>query len=917
MNEMENQISNNDIEDYDSDTLDNSSTNDISEIVDFTDLELNNLIDTETSENDPFDILDIPDKIISVLVYNDLLVDMNDTFINGSNVHIGWYNCPSNKNDYSSRVNGYLLFDENGVIVGRLLVSGMDIVIHSILMLIENNDNSKWSYKFKIHKPITSYQIKGYLEIFVNQRQLIHDIVTNNITQLDKEIAYKTCLKYYIKQYGGNDIFDKSWENPHIITTEIAYSQPKMIQLKLFDYQLKTLSWMVKVEDELDKDGGWKFDSSVNLGKLINISEDIKKDIYIDILNKEIVFGKKPYHLISSFGGILADEIGLGKTAEFISLKASRITKITSFLNKNGYINTRATLVLCPSHLTKQWAREIEKCNPAFQTIIITTKPTHLSVTYNNIINADFVIVSFQFLTNMNHYVPYMYQKITPSTLTEKFSKRIDEYEKIIKEKTTNETNIKKLLMENGPLLEIFHWDRLGVDEGHEIFGELSTMSSTVNLNNYLKQWMINVDASYRWYISGTPFSHQKGFTTAMQYLNLFTHKKIKIGGIDRTIKLSYNDIINEGISFNYLKSELMKKFYYRNTKTSIGSEHNIPPVLEEVIYLELTSVEKSLYNSNKNRGTEYLRQLCCHPQISDHDVSVFGTEEISLKEMQDKLISHNKNLYDATEKKLKQLEKYPPINETEYKQKKTRYTNDLGKLKHLIDFFEKVDPVVPVSEEETCPICIGDFEDPVITSCSHYFCRECIITSLNCGKKECPMCRQPLTPKDIYVVNKSKEDKTVDYLVFKYGSKMGKLIGLCKQILNDPNNRIIIFSYWDRMLHLIGKTLKDNDIKNVYCKGNVHQRNSAIETFRGYNKAKKDVNVIMLSLEHAASGTNLTEATHIIMIDPIMGKKEEVRAIENQAIGRARRMGQKNQVRVIRLIVKNTVEEEIYKASI
>lgn len=907
---MQNQLSNNDI-DSDSEISDSDST----EILDFTDSEVDNLTNTETSE-EFINAENIQDKLISVITFSDLLVEMVENFSPGSNVHIGWYNCSTNKPDYSLRSNGYLLFDDNCSIVGRLLVSGMDVVIHSIIMLVGDH-NTKWSYTFNVLKPITSYHPKGVIEIFVNQRGLISDIISNNLTQLDNEIIYRNCLKYYTKIYGSNAIFDKSWENPHIITTDITDTQPKMVQLKLFDHQLKTVSWMVKVEEELDKDGGWKFDSSLELNKLLDFTEDIGIKIYFDIIDKAIVINKKPFHLISSYGGISASAIGTGKTLEFIALAASRNIKITSFLSENGHINTRASLVLCPSHLTKQWSREIEKCNPTFKTIIITTKPTHKTVRYNDIINADFVIVSFQFLTNISHYIPYMFEKVTPSTLMNNYNKRISCYNKIIKEKTTNNENIQKLLLENGPILEIFHWDRVAVDEGHEIFGELSSMNSTVNMNNYLKKWMIDIDTRYRWYISGTPFSHTKGFTTAMQYLNLYTNKNVTVDGRTKFVKLSYDEIINEGIPFNFLKNELMKKFYYRNTKESIGTEFNIPPVLEEVIYLELTSVEKSLYNSNKHRGTDYLRQLCCHPQISDHDVSVFGTEEISLGEMQDKLITHNKNLYKNTEKKLEQLEINKPDNETEYKSKKTRYTNDLGKLKHLIDFFEKIDPVVPVSEDDTCPICMCDFDDPVITSCSHYFCRECIVTSLTCGKKECPMCRQPLTPKDIFVVNKSKEDKTVDYLVFRYGSKMGKLIGLCKQILNNPNNRIIIFSYWDRMLHLIGKTLKDNNIKNVYCKGNVHQRNSAIETFRGYNKAKKDVNVIMLSTEHAASGTNLTEATHVILIDPMMGSKSEVKAIENQAIGRAVRLGQKNQVRVIRLIVKNTVEEEIYKASL
>ena len=68
-----------------------------------------------------------------------------------------------------------------------------------------------------------------------------------------------------------------------------------------------------------------------------------------------------------------------------------------------------------------------------------------------------------------------------------------------------------------------------------------------------------------------------------------------------------------------------------------------------------------------------------------------------------------------------------------------------------------------------------------------------------------------------------------------------------------------------------------------------------------------------MLSTEHAASGTNLTEATHVIFMDPVNGSKEEIKSIEDQAVGRAVRIGQVNQVKAIRLITKNTIEEEIF----
>ena len=72
-----------------------------------------------------------------------------------------------------------------------------------------------------------------------------------------------------------------------------------------------------------------------------------------------------------------------------------------------------------------------------------------------------------------------------------------------------------------------------------------------------------------------------------------------------------------------------------------------------------------------------------------------------------------------------------------------------------------------------------------------------------------------------------------------------------------------------------------------------------------------------MLSSENAASGINLTKASTIIMIDPVYGKYQYRKDIEDQAIARAHRIGQKNDITVVRFIIKDTIEEEIYNETI
>jgi SNF2 family DNA or RNA helicase len=83
-------------------------------------------------------------------------------------------------------------------------------------------------------------------------------------------------------------------------------------------------------------------------------------------------------------------------------------------------------------------------------------------------------------------------------------------------------------------------------------------------------------------------------------------------------------------------------------------------------------------------------------------------------------------------------------------------------------------------------------------------------------------------------LINKKKETSNEENpLIQKYGSKLGKLISIIRHLVAQDQTRIIIFSQWDDMLNLIGKTLALNGIDNCFVKGNVWARNSAIKKFK------------------------------------------------------------------------------------
>ncbi len=50
-----------------------------------------------------------------------------------------------------------------------------------------------------------------------------------------------------------------------------------------------------------------------------------------------------------------------------------------------------------------------------------------------------------------------------------------------------------------------------------------------------------------------------------------------------------------------------------------------------------------------------------------------------------------------------------------------------------------------------------------------------------------------------------------------------------------------------------------------------------------------------------------------MILLDPVVGTKKEAQAVESQAIGRAHRQGQTNQVTIVRFIIRDTIEHDMY----
>jgi len=809
--------------------------------------------------------------------------------------------------------NKILIIDDNNVFITRIKISGL---YFDVLSDIINNKNSLFHYNIQISKHATQsyYGIYDYifaiLSIYLDVEILNKQILDKTIFQ---NLILNRVLNDYIKKTANfNDTF---WKVNRTNTLNEQLTQPDLMKCKLYKYQLKSLNWMKNIEDNSLNNINYNIQTSYPISNIINKLEN--KNLFYNLMTNKLE-SKLIEKKIKIKGGILADEMGLGKTIVCIGLILANQKKNNKHQKKkNKKYDSNATLIICPSHLVKQWEKEIKKIAPSLKIVTILNKISHEKLVFNDFINNDVILVSIQFLINFNYYIKLNYKQASPANIN--FD---DRYESLMSNlNELQEKALKEQLNTKLPIFEYFNWHRIIIDEAHEIFGSYRTYHASIC--KYLKNFVSSLDSTFYWYVSGTPFINNIGFVSALNYVDLnivndFTTKYLnnnKLSTIKKEIIIPYTDIYkynNINIDFN---DRILDIVMHRNTQESVKNEINIPPVLEEIILVELSDIERNIYDSKlKYCCSEIvLRQICCHPLICDKEREILGSIE-DLSEVKDKLLIYHNNIIKSYNKKIDALD----VNNQAYNMVKKNFKDKINESKYLLNLFKNMDDNIELEDAEVCCICMDNITQLVITSCGHFYCKECIFNSIK-YKKQCPLCKKDLDYKNIFSIDPEKDLDSKNILVTKYGAKMGKLIELCKNITNNKDNRIIIFSQWDRLLHLIGTTLDKNTIKNVYVKGNVFQKNKAIDSFKNTknNKKSKSVQIIMLSLEHAASGTNLTEATHIIFTDPITGTNEKIAAIENQAIGRAFRLGQTNQVKVIKLITKNTIEEEIYNKTI
>jgi SNF2 family DNA or RNA helicase len=413
---------------------------------------------------------------------------------------------------------------------------------------------------------------------------------------------------------------------------------------------------------------------------------------------------------------------------------------------------------------------------------------------------------------------------------------------------------------------------RLIIDEIHILY------SDSTKRELYNKLCSTKID--YKWGLTATPFAGDNSIHKITQYLT------------DTTL---YHELFERYMYYE----NIFISFFKRNVERNINDEFILPPINYHNHLLEFTNIELNAYtvesSCRSNSDNRTLRKICCDILMNINNNNEIMTEKEFIKSF----LQVKENKVNVEKEKLVNLESdlYRIINENnpELQDNLKHYEIMIKEQKKIINDLER-----PVNflknqliEEKTCSIGMCVSEDDIkktyalLTECNHYFCVPCLELAKKKTNASCPYCRN----KNMNYITISNDVK------IPYSSKIIKLL----EIIKLEKKQFIIFTQFYKIIKKLISILNKEDITaNSFSISN-------IETFRN-----KEIQVLILSSKDEACGLDLSFVSDIIIFEPIIGNY--VKDIEKQIVGRIYRINQIRECNVHRLIIKDTIEEQIYK---
>lgn len=137
-----------------------------------------------------------------------------------------------------------------------------------------------------------------------------------------------------------------------------------------------------------------------------------------------------------------------------------------------------------------------------------------------------------------------------------------------------------------------------------------------------------------------------------------------------------------------------------------------------------------------------------------------------------------------------------------------------------------------------------------------------------------------------------------------RFDTKIEETMNILDGIFNGGDDKVVIFSQWERMTRLVARELEKKGIRYDNLNGSMSasSRKDSVNDFTDNPESR-----VFLSTDAGCTGLNLQVASVVINLDLPWNP-----AVLEQRIARIYRIGQKKNIQVINLVAPNTIEEQM-----
>ncbi|RKP12247.1 SNF2 family N-terminal domain-containing protein [Piptocephalis cylindrospora] len=595
-------------------------------------------------------------------------------------------------------------------------------------------------------------------------------------------------------------------------------------------------------------------------------------------------------------GGILADEMGLGKTIETLALihanpppedltkREGRPEKKTKLLYRPP---SKTTLIVCPMSLLSQWRDEC----------ISASAPNSLRVEVHYGGGRETTDFARQ-LTD---------PEIAPDILITTYGVLMSEFQE-------GSANHDHGVLPRG-LFTVRYW-RVVLDEAHTIKNpQVRTAKACFALQ-----------ASRRWALTGTPIQNSPDDLYSL--LRFIDH--IPWSQPDFWKQNVTYPIQRRGVEAIQAVQKALKDVLLRRTKTSRGPDGErllaLPPKTINIVYVEFSSKERSLYNLLQKDSVARFQELLRLGLVMRNYATVLKLL-VRLRQTCSHYLLLLKRYAGSTDPFT--VERLSRAIAESIDGRRSVVGEPLIEPDHTSSYDVPID--APIEEE--CPVCLDMVSDAMWLPCLHILCRPCMIRFFDqweaLGQEgECPVCRKgPVRPANVLDRPSSPKSSTAPTSIPKAAPESNPSIYLPSDDLNEDQQstkvimllrdlepilaedysvKIVVFTQFLAFIDILGRALD----KTGHAWGKLDGRSSQIareQVLISFRQPRTGPRILLVSLRAGGLGLNLTVASHVFLMDPWWNW-----SVEAQAVDRIHRLGQTKSVHVTRYIVRDSVEEQM-----